>query len=593
MQKEKSKDIKESENIYKIDIKTSWNYYKSNSNAFLSIQIIVLVPIFISILVLAYLDTDVQLTLTYNYWKSAQYWSMNTFVYRIIEHLSLFIIGGTYGLSYDILTRGDEFAESKGFFYYIKKNWKKYLIITFFMMLLVMFENLLCIEVNTYMIDNDIFGSIQNHYMVFLVCSIIDGFFEFLCLLLFVGWITSVTSQESIFNGFIQNFIVLKRRFREVFKTTIFIFAVFILPFSISTLICKYYFYTGSWFVWIPQFIGIGIQLNQYIFYYLIGIPLLAIFRTQIYNSVDFTKDEIDYTTSIEESIKENDENDNKDNFGYFNNLTLGWIYYKNNFWAFFGVQIIAFLPMIGISIIIYWIDASGIYLFGDSGIDSILYIFRAITAVLLGSTYGLAYDILSSGNEFAEFKGCVAYFKKHWWKYILVMILMLLLNGIIRNKVYDIVYYFMWDRMFTVNSDVYSILIEFRIVTSSVIVFFNFLWFVLFFGLLASITSQGNVIRGFKENFQLLISRFKEVLKSAITLFLIFSFVFTIISWILYSLSTYRVISTDLANFLYKFFQIMEDITYYLVLIPMTAIVSTSIYNSKFPPKGIDRNEK
>jgi len=35
-----------------------------------------------------------------------------------------------------------------------------------------------------------------------------------------------------------------------------------------------------------------------------------------------------------------------------------------------------------------------------------------------LSCQYGLAYDIMSSGDMFAEFKGSFTYFRRHWWQY-------------------------------------------------------------------------------------------------------------------------------------------------------------------------------
>ncbi|MHA1377398.1 MAG: hypothetical protein ACTSRG_03340 [Candidatus Helarchaeota archaeon] len=41
-----------------------------------------------------------------------------------------------------------------------------------------------------------------------------------------------------------------------------------------------------------------------------------------------------------------------------------------------------------------------------------------------LSCQYGLAFDIMSSGDMFAEFKGSFTYFRQHWWQYSLLAIL-------------------------------------------------------------------------------------------------------------------------------------------------------------------------
>ncbi|GAB4318713.1 MAG: hypothetical protein Kow0069_21990 [Promethearchaeota archaeon] len=36
-----------------------------------------------------------------------------------------------------------------------------------------------------------------------------------------------------------------------------------------------------------------------------------------------------------------------------------------------------------------------------------------------LGSQFGLAFDVMSSGDEFAEVRGALAYFRRYWWRYV------------------------------------------------------------------------------------------------------------------------------------------------------------------------------
>ena len=69
------------------------------------------------------------------------------------------------------------------------------------------------------------------------------------------------------------------------------------------------------------------------------------------------------------------------------------------------------------------------------------IYIFVFIISTSLeGTLFGLGYEILSSGNEFAEFRSAFKYFKKYWYKFVLLSLLFVLISMVIVILIFSII---------------------------------------------------------------------------------------------------------------------------------------------------------
>ncbi|MFX0093325.1 MAG: hypothetical protein ACFFBD_16335, partial [Candidatus Hodarchaeota archaeon] len=118
--------------------------------------------------------------------------------------------------------------------------------------------------------------------------------------------------------------------------------------------------------------------------------------------------------------------------------ITVSWHFLKENWKAFVGTEVFAVVAaiilLLGTASLIFFLD----YIFPFFSIQDLIYArIGAIVGILilalifivfysfLACQYGLAYDIFSSGDMFAEFKGSFTYFRKYWFQYSFLTILL------------------------------------------------------------------------------------------------------------------------------------------------------------------------
>ncbi len=108
-----------------VDIRLSWRLYKSNFKVFLGAQII-------SILVYTFLLFPWELILMFFFGIDFNY--NITLLLNIRSLIGGFLIsiffGSSFGLSYDIMSGGDQFTELRGFFHYFKQYWWQYIFLS-------------------------------------------------------------------------------------------------------------------------------------------------------------------------------------------------------------------------------------------------------------------------------------------------------------------------------------------------------------------------------------------------------------------------------------------------------------------------------
>ncbi|MCK4238898.1 MAG: hypothetical protein KAX33_07240, partial [Candidatus Lokiarchaeota archaeon] len=203
--------------------------------------------------------------------------------------ISIFF-GSSFGLSYDIMSGGDQFTELRGFFHYFKQYWWQYI----FLSLLLVSGDFL----SSFIYGLFFSGPIEDAlYVRFLSITII-----IIYKVLMYFWITiilqtfpSLTSQGSIKNALHENFKLLRVNSKRILSSLLLFFLIFnfswtllqILDLSMRILAVEM-----RW-VWYQNFIqsySIIFPLIQFlaqtIFIFLLAIPMLALVSTRIYNSL-------------------------------------------------------------------------------------------------------------------------------------------------------------------------------------------------------------------------------------------------------------------------------------------------------------------
>ncbi|MCK4281960.1 MAG: hypothetical protein KAX10_07585 [Candidatus Lokiarchaeota archaeon] len=268
-----------------VDIRLSWRLYKSNFKVFLGAQII-------SILVYTFLLFPWELILMFFFGIDFNY--NITLLLNIRSLIGGFLIsiffGSSFGLSYDIMSGGDQFTELRGFFHYFKQYWWQYILLS----LLLVSGTFL----SSFIYGLFFSGPIEDAlYVLFLNITII-----IIYKVLMYFWITiilqtfpSLTSQGSIKNALHENFKLLRVNSKRILSSLLLFFLIFnfswtllqILDLSMRILAVEM-----RW-VWYQNFIqsySIIFPLIQFlaqtIFIFLLAIPMLALVSTRIYNSL-------------------------------------------------------------------------------------------------------------------------------------------------------------------------------------------------------------------------------------------------------------------------------------------------------------------
>ncbi|MHA1730173.1 MAG: hypothetical protein ACTSWY_15800 [Promethearchaeota archaeon] len=189
---------------------------------------------------------------------------------------------------------------------------------------------------------------------------------------------------------------------------------------------------------------------------------------------------------------------------------------------------------------------------------------------------YGLAYDIMSSGNMFTEFRNSFQYFKKHWLRYSLYSIL---IRAIEMSVV--MLYFLVLSGGRIPEGPPSNPQSEFVVIGIIIFSLGVFISSVIFNNMLSSITSQGKMRIAFKENFKILKNEFKHIISTYGLFFLILR------------LPSYVIIIIIISNFNTMFIPVilivLLSIGFFEIIItnPMYALISTNVYNRfKFEQK-------
>ncbi len=255
------------------------------------------------------------------------------------------------------------------------------------------------------------------------------------------------------------------------------------------------------------------------------------------------------------------------------------WKLLKSNYRAFLGIElfgigafILTVLVLFGIESLV---DPNFAFNFSRDLIRSMSYrvVIIAIAFIILTTFIncqtGLAFDVMSSGEMFAEFRSAFGYFRQHWWKYILITFLMgglgLSINAgsLFRQPGFP--------------GSFPSTDMGFGFVVILVAVAIGFLWHCLIVQSLASINSQGSFIRSIRESFRIFRANPKRVLSTwglYYLLFIVPSFIFELF------LGIFNPPLEELGFIMGNFFLIYALIVIFIGL-PMRALLVTGLYNN------------
>ncbi len=264
------------------------------------------------------------------------------------------------------------------------------------------------------------------------------------------------------------------------------------------------------------------------------------------------------------------------------------WKLLKSNYRAFLGIELFAIgaflLTILALFAIQFALDPNFVFTFSSGMIQSMHYrvVIIAIGFMLLTTFIncqtGLAYDVMSSGEMFTEFRSAFSYFRQHWWKYILITFLMgglgLSINagGLPRQPGFP-------DYFPSPDTPlgIFIMLVAFVI---------GFLWHCLFVQSLASINAQGSFIRSIRESYRIFRANPKRVLSTWGLYYLIFffpSFLFELILGILNP-------SLEESGFIMGIFFLIYALIVIFIGLPMHALLVTGLYNNiefqRFPTK-------
>ncbi|MFX0095334.1 MAG: hypothetical protein ACFFBD_26605 [Candidatus Hodarchaeota archaeon] len=270
--------------------------------------------------------------------------------------------------------------------------------------------------------------------------------------------------------------------------------------------------------------------------------------------------------------------------------ILISWTLLRENWKAFIATEIFAVialaLTLAGVVLVIIALEiifpASSlppeIYNVGSYIVENLVIgiILIAIIAfyIFLTCQYGLAYDIISSGDTFAEFKSSFAYFRKYWLQYSLLTLVISLSELISEDR---LLFGLFVDSL--VSPEILII-----IGPGSIFGFIiNFIWFILFVSTFPSLTEQGSLKKSLIENFQIIRQFSKRVFVTWALLYLIF-YIPLIILDLLYVVLYDTIVGTGL-DYLLGLFLLGLFLLITLISAPMRSLIATRIYSTTLSP--------
>ncbi|MHA1731254.1 MAG: hypothetical protein ACTSU5_04890 [Promethearchaeota archaeon] len=258
----------------------------------------------------------------------------------------------------------------------------------------------------------------------------------------------------------------------------------------------------------------------------------------------------------------------------------LSWRMYRDNWKALVGAQLtgitVFFATIVGTFLLFdFFFFQDGSPAFEGSTPAEVILLVRILVVPALivlyaffGSLFGLSYEIMSGGDLFANYRETFRYFRRYWWRYVLLSMWLNLFGLLIPLVSVHV--------LGTIGPGRAEVSVELPV--SGV---FNFFWFAMFLLTFPSLTASGHLRESFRENWHLFWKNPSRVLLTYFTYFLVFelpNIIFALFfahyysggtsaaPWVLVTFAIAVVVSS-----LYRLF----------VGYPMLSLLSTRVYNS------------
>ncbi|MHA1518839.1 MAG: hypothetical protein ACTSRK_01525 [Promethearchaeota archaeon] len=135
----------------------------------------------------------------------------------------------------------------------------------------------------------------------------------------------------------------------------------------------------------------------------------------------------------------------------------------------------------------------------------SVSFITGIVFIGFMNSQFGLANDIINSGDMFAQFKGSFSYFKKNWWQFYILTLLLFVFAWIIPGSFSN----------FRDNPTVPITLSISEIILLIVNVILFFLWFIMLIHAFPSLVYKNKLKLALKESFLIFKKDFRSISKT------------------------------------------------------------------------------
>ncbi len=255
-----------------IDVTLSWHMFWQNAKPFLTVQGI---SIYISLAITSLLWFYSPNYHPQNYLNilSAVLYVL-LLLFEIAEFLMLLAFqGNIYGLAFDIMSSGDQFAEIQGISRYFKKFLVKFIILGMILALPVFFFIDIWVVHNEFLIE----------YVIVLSVIFSIGLFLFFVVFGQVG--PALIYKKGIISAFKESISGFLKAPKRIFKTWALFWGIFYLPQLITSIsvMTRISPFLVKDITLIPL---LAASLGVKVWYYLIGIPIQALIATRIYNSL-------------------------------------------------------------------------------------------------------------------------------------------------------------------------------------------------------------------------------------------------------------------------------------------------------------------
>lgn len=264
--------------------------------------------------------------------------------------------------------------------------------------------------------------------------------------------------------------------------------------------------------------------------------------------------------------------------------LRLSWYMFKRNVRAYTMIAIFSVASSLLIMFIVgFLVGILSVLIGGESIVENqlfmdIMIIIITIPLILFfyaffGSGYGLAYDIMSSGDEFAQFKGAFSYFKRFWWQYIVISLVSALPT-------------FLINPFFLPLNGINHLWI--RIIIHGLLITITYFWSIIVGIAFPIVTAKNSIKKSLILPFTLLSKYPKRYLSTWLKFFVIFYIPSAALTLIYFFSEFYEIQMTWWINL----FMAFSSIVSLFIAFPMQTLVATRFYNSLEPALKDDNSD-